>query len=486
MKMRTASLLTLIALLLLSSCTIQLAKDIFDYDENPFLNPETIAEPHEEGTIRFLAFSDLHINRSATQSDVTERYEEIINVIECGKKEEKFDFIMNLGDLNDSGDINEPRFIDFIDALSASGIPSVNLLGNHELHKTKDKSIWENFFRGKEGLYGPVGCYRIGDSLSIYALDNSQRLFTVKQLQYLEEAIASDESRYKILIMHENITSGQADDHSSVLIGTADTAERNRVYRLMAEYGASLMLYCYYYCKKHGEDKEKLLANYKEIRAKDFLPLLKESFWALLTPVIILGTIYSGICSPTESAVISVFYGLFVCIFIYKTIKVRDLGHVFMEGAKTYVNILFVIAAATAFARCLTMLRYPQTISESVLALSDNRVVILLIMNVIMLVCGMIIDNIPNIMILTPIMAPIATAVGVDPVHFGIIMTCNLAIGMVTPPMGINLFVAAGMTKIPMLKLARACVPFLIAFIISLMIITFVPGLSMALPGLIG
>ena len=250
--------------------------------------------------------------------------------------------------------------------------------------------------------------------------------------------------------------------------------------------GASLMLYCYYYCKKHGEDKEKLLANYKEIRAKGFLPLLKESFWALLTPVIILGTIYSGICSPTESAVISVFYGLFVCMFIYKTIKVRDLGRVFMEGAKTYVNILFVIAAATAFARCLTMLRYPQTISESVLALSDNRVVILLIMNVIMLVCGMIIDNIPNIMILTPIMVPIATAVGVDPVHFGIIMTCNLAIGMVTPPMGINLFVAAGMTKIPMLKLARACVPFLIAFIISLMIITFVPGLSMALPGLIG
>ena len=95
--------------------------------------------------------------------------------------------------------------------------------------------------------------------------------------------------------------------------------------------GISLMIYCYYYCKKHGEDKEKLLANYKEIRAKGFLPLLKESFWALLTPVIILGTIYSGICSPTESAVISVFYGLFVCIFIYKTIKIQDLGHVFME-----------------------------------------------------------------------------------------------------------------------------------------------------------
>lgn len=249
--------------------------------------------------------------------------------------------------------------------------------------------------------------------------------------------------------------------------------------------GLSLMIYCFIYCKRHGEDKEKLMNNYKEIRAKGFLPLLKESIWALLTPVIILGTIYSGVCSPTESAVISVFYGLFVCIFVYKTIKITEIGRVFMEGAKTYVNILFVIAAANAFARCLTLLRYPQTISQSVLSISDNRIVVLLIMNAIMLVCGMIIDNIPNIMILTPILVPIATAVGVDPIHFGIIMTCNLAMGMITPPMGINLFVASGMTKVPMLKLAKACIPFLIAFTISLVLIIFVPQLSMWLPGIL-
>lgn len=115
--------------------------------------------------------------------------------------------------------------------------------------------------------------------------------------------------------------------------------------------GFALMLYSFYYCKKHGEDKEKLLKSYKEIRAKGFWPLLKESFFALMTPVIILGTIYSGVCSPTESAVISVFYGLFVCIFVYKTINIRNIGKVFMEGAKTYVNILFVIAAASAFAK---------------------------------------------------------------------------------------------------------------------------------------
>ena len=247
--------------------------------------------------------------------------------------------------------------------------------------------------------------------------------------------------------------------------------------------GLGLMAYCYYYCGKHGEDKDVLLKNYNEIRAKGFIPLFKESIWALLAPVIILGTIYSGVCSPTESAVISVFYGLFVCIFIYKTIKLSEIGRVFMSGAKTYVNILFVIAAATSFARALTLLRYPQDISSAVLSISDNKFIILLIMNLIMLVCGMIIDNIPNIMILTPIMVPIATALGVSPVHFGIIMTANLAIGMVTPPMGINLFVGSGMSGIPLLKLAKACVPFLATFMVSLMLITYIPGLSTAFIG---
>lgn len=247
--------------------------------------------------------------------------------------------------------------------------------------------------------------------------------------------------------------------------------------------GVALMVYCYIYCTRNGEDREKLMANYNSIRAKGFLPLFKESFWALLTPVIILGCIYSGICSPTEAAVISVVYGLLVCIFAYKTLKWKDLGRVFVSGAKTYVNILFVIAAANAFARVMTLLRYPQTISKAVLSVTDNKIIILLLMNLIMLVCGMIIDNIPNIMILTPILLPIATAVGVDPVHFGIIMTANLAIGMITPPMGINLFVASGMTKIPMLKLAKATIPFLAAFLICLMLITFIPALSLALVG---
>ncbi len=245
--------------------------------------------------------------------------------------------------------------------------------------------------------------------------------------------------------------------------------------------GFSLMAYCFIYCKKHGEDKKLLNASYVKLHEQGFWKLFKESFFALMTPIIILGSIYSGVCSPTEAAVISVFYGLFICLFVYKTIRIQDLGSVFMDGAKTYVNILFVIAAAAAFAKVITLLRYPQTISQAVLAISDNKYVVLLIMNVIMLICGMFIDNIPNIMILTPIMVPVASALGVDPVHFGIIMTCNLAIGMVTPPMGINLFVASGMTKIPILKLAKATIPFLETFLLSLVLITNIPSISMGL-----
>lgn len=250
--------------------------------------------------------------------------------------------------------------------------------------------------------------------------------------------------------------------------------------------GISLMVYCWYYCKKHGEDRVKLQENYEKIHKKGFMKLFKESFFALMTPVIILGCIYSGICSPTEAAVISVIYGFLVCIFAYKSIKIREIPKIFVAGVKTYVNILFVIAAAAAFARTMTLLKYPQSISKMILSVTDNKVLILLLMNIIMIVCGMIIDNIPNIMILTPIFLPIGTALGVDPVHLGIFMTANLALGMVTPPMGINLFVASGMTKIPLLKLAKATVPFLIAFLICLVLIVFIPGLSLWLPSILG
>ncbi|MCI8743379.1 MAG: TRAP transporter large permease [Lachnospiraceae bacterium] len=248
--------------------------------------------------------------------------------------------------------------------------------------------------------------------------------------------------------------------------------------------GVALMVCAWIKCKKSGEDKDKLHENYQKIRDQGLWNLFKESFAALLTPVIILGSIYGGIASPTEAAAVSVLYALVISIFVYRTLKVRELGMILVEGSRTYVTILFVISAATAFGRALTMLRYPQIISEGILGSISSKSAVILVINLILLLFGMILDNIPNIMILTPIFLPVATAIGMDPVHFGIMMTANLAIGMVTPPMGINLYVASSMTKVPVLKIAQAAVPFLVAFFAALLMIAFIPQLSLMLVGM--
>ena len=244
--------------------------------------------------------------------------------------------------------------------------------------------------------------------------------------------------------------------------------------------GFCLMAYAYY-CHKHGEDKEKLRANYEIIHGKGFWPLFKESVWALLTPVIILGSIYGGIASPTEAAVISVFYALLISLFVYKTLKPNEVWTLLKETVKTYAPILFVISSSVAFSRVLTMLRIPQEVSEGMLSVLTNKVVILLVINFILLVAGMIMDALPCIMILTPILLPVTQAFNINPVHFGVIMIVNLAVGFVTPPMGMNLYVASAATKIPVTSIARKALPFIAAFLVALGLITFIPQISLFL-----
>ena len=245
--------------------------------------------------------------------------------------------------------------------------------------------------------------------------------------------------------------------------------------------GAILSLYAFYYCKKKGEDKEKLKEFTGKIRSKGFFGVFKDSFWALLSPVIILGSIYSGIASPTEAAVISVFYSLFISIFVYKTMKISDIPALLIESIDTFAPIMFILAAAMGFARVLTFLRAPQIIAGAITSVASSKVGILLVINVLLLFVGMVMDTTPAILILTPILLPIAQAVGVNPIHFGIIMVVNLAIGFVTPPMGINLFVASSMTEVPIMKIAKAALPFIICFLIALVAITFVPEISLLL-----
>lgn len=245
--------------------------------------------------------------------------------------------------------------------------------------------------------------------------------------------------------------------------------------------GALLMFYAIYYCKRNGEDKEKIHAQVKQLHDKGLLNVLKESFFAILSPVIILGCIYSGIASPTEAAVISVFYALFISMVVYKSIKIRDIWGILQESIKTFTPILFILAASTAFSRVLTLMQVPQTVSEFISSNFHSPVVILLIINLFLLFVGMVMDTTPAILILTPILLPIVTEIGVNPVHFGVIMVVNLAIGFVTPPIGVNLFVASSLTDVPVMAIAKKAVPMIAYFLVALLLITFIPALSLAL-----
>ena len=245
--------------------------------------------------------------------------------------------------------------------------------------------------------------------------------------------------------------------------------------------GAILMGYSIFYCKRHGEDKESIHRIMDELHKQSFGKVFFNSIWALLTPVIILGCIYSGITSPTEAAAISVAYSLIISLFVYRTLKFNELWAIFVEATRTYTPILFILAASVAFSRILTLLQIPQTVSVWITTSFTSKVAVLLIVNVILLIVGMIMDTTPAIMILTPILLPAVQAFGVNPIQFGIIMVVNLAIGFVTPPIGVNLFVASSLSKVPVVDIAQKAMPMIIMFLIALLLFTFIPWFSLVL-----
>ena len=245
--------------------------------------------------------------------------------------------------------------------------------------------------------------------------------------------------------------------------------------------GGLLMIYAVFYCKKNGEDKERIREVVGELHKKGFLAVLKESFLALLSPVIILGCIYTGVASPTEAAVISVFYALIISLFAYRTIHLKDIWAILVESIRTYAPIMFILAASVAFSRVLTLMQVPQAISAWILGNFTNKIILLLVINLFLLLVGMVMDTTPAILILTPILLPIMTQIGMNPIHFGIMMVVNLAVGFVTPPIGVNLFVASSLTDIPVMEIAKKAMPMIVYFLIALFLITFVPQLSLAL-----
>ena len=205
----------------------------------------------------------------------------------------------------------------------------------------------------------------------------------------------------------------------------------------------------------------------------------KDAFWGLLMPFIILGGIYGGIFTPTEAAAVAVVYGLIVGLFIYKTIKLKDLFDLIIDSASTTATVMFITAAASLFAYVLTRARLDVAISNGLVNLSGgSTVVFFLIVNVILLIAGCFLDSTSALYIFTPLFVPVAQALGIDLIHLGVVMIVNLAIGLFTPPVGVNLYVACGVAKIDLKQISKAVIPLLIASLIVLLIVTYIPQIS--------
>lgn len=245
--------------------------------------------------------------------------------------------------------------------------------------------------------------------------------------------------------------------------------------------GVFMMAYAVFYCLKNGEDKALIKERMSELKSRGLWPLFKESFWALLCPIVVLGGIYAGFVTPTEAAVISVVYALIVSLFIYKSITVKQLLPMFCSAVKTYGGLAFVLAFATAFGRVLSLTKATSAVTTFLTSNFHSGWTVLTVLVIIFLLLGMVMDTGPAIIILAPVLLPAVQELGVNPVHFGVILVCCLSIGLATPPFGLDLFVSGNLAEEPPMSVAKKAVPFIIAFLLALLLITYIPWFSTAL-----
>jgi len=242
--------------------------------------------------------------------------------------------------------------------------------------------------------------------------------------------------------------------------------------------GIGLMLTAYFIAKKRGYKPDTSVTfSFKDVWKTTF-----DAKWALLIPVIILGGIYGGIFSPTEAAVVAVVYAFIIGMFVYKELTWKSFYESCRETVVINATTMIIIGLSVSFAYFMTLEKIPDDISTFLTELSANPIVILLAINVLLLIVGMFIDTISALVVLTPILLPIVVSVGVDPIHFGVILVANLAIGFITPPLGVNLFVASSVGNVKFEKIVMAIIPFLVSMLICLLVITFIPSMSLWLP----
>ncbi|MCW0976727.1 TRAP transporter large permease [Pantoea agglomerans] len=244
--------------------------------------------------------------------------------------------------------------------------------------------------------------------------------------------------------------------------------------------GGCLMVMCLGFAHKRGYPKG------ERIPFRQALKIFFDAFWGLFTVVIIMGGILSGIFTASESAAIACIWAFFVTMFIYRDFKWNQLHILLFRTIKTVTIVMVLIAFAAGFGAVMTFMQLPTIITEAFTSLSDNKYVILMCINILLLVVGTLMDMAPLILILTPVLLPVATALGVDPVHFGMIMLTNLGIGLITPPVGTVLFVASAVSKQKIEQVVRAMLPFYGMLFIVLMLITYIPAISLWLPRLMG
>jgi tripartite ATP-independent transporter DctM subunit len=243
--------------------------------------------------------------------------------------------------------------------------------------------------------------------------------------------------------------------------------------------GLTLSVMCLYMARKRNYPKGDV------IPMKQALKICADALWGLATMIIILGGILSGVFTATESASIAVLWAFFVTMFVYRDYKWRELPKLVHRTVKTLSIVMILIAFAASFGYIMTLMQIPMKITAALTALSDNRYVILALINGLLLVLGTLMDMAPLILILTPILMPVITSIGVDPVHFGMIMMVNLGIGLLTPPVGGVLFVGAAVAKLPMEQVVKALLPFFGALLLVLIAVTYIPALSLWLPAVL-
>ncbi len=239
---------------------------------------------------------------------------------------------------------------------------------------------------------------------------------------------------------------------------------------------------CYIAAKRggFGQVNGETTADFSELVAA-----LKEGFWGLMMPLIVLGGIYSGVFTPTEAAAVAVVYSAIVGSFIYKDIKLKDYVDILTSSASVAAMIMFIIISASAFSWYLTSQGIPQEVAEWIISVAPEPWMFLVAVNVLLLIVGCFMEPNSAILVLAPLFYPIVMKMNINPIHFGIIMIYNLELGMLTPPLGLNLFVSSGMTGFPLSRIVKSCIPFIIAMFVMLIVYTYIPIFSTWLPDLL-